>query len=580
MKFNLQKIYHGPNIYASVPLVVNKIDLEHGSIKRLIPLIQQMKNNYIKNNYPETKVILEESIYLINLMGEFILQLINDNNGILDIVNVFEEDGNIICCIEFESLEVTIRAIESAVSILYLLYKNEKDSKNKIENILDNFAKYAKYYLNYDKQLLCKAHELDIPSFQNSSNNYLFRQYGWGEKSRVFRQFSPMEDGYHGVNVSMDKLESKKLLKSLGVPVANHVIITQKEELKNAVNTIGYPCVIKPTQGSEGVGITANIQNFAQLEKAYIKVKKTQYGNNFIMLEEFIEGVDNRLVVIDGKFIGAFERLATTITGDGTSTVKQLIEVINEERNDLSKNRWLLETVNYDSELLDHLQTYDLTLESIIEKNKKIPLNSVSNCSAGGDLGKVIHNVPEEIKQIAQTIAKVTHIDILGIDYISKDITKPYSFGHGAITEFNHYLDFDLLNLVKTSLNTLEQCGRIPVQLLIITKNEMIKVEKYLKQNIDEYTGWCNQHKAFLGTLPLRIYNNKGWEIVKSLLRHQTLKKIIIVASFDEIKNIGLPLDRFDTIYYSEIDNDWLSVLEKTTNKLKKFDQDMINFGK
>ncbi len=572
MKIIKQHIFYGPNIYAPVPIVINSFIVNPSSTQHLIPILEYMCDTYLNNYKDDLVPKTNDSTYLIKLFCKFSFELINQHNGILEFIEVKQIDNQIIGFIEFESLEVTLKAIQVSIKILNLLIHDGLKSQN-IDKILDSFTQFAKFYHAYDKNLLLKSKQLNIPSFQYINTNPLYRQYGWGENSRIFRMFSPMEDGYHGVNISMDKLESKKLLRSIGMPIAKHVVVENQKQLEEAIKQIGFPCVIKPVRGSQGIGITANIKNFSQLEKAYQKVKKSQYGQHWIMLEEFIEGSDYRIVVVEGKCIGCFERLPTTICGNGSFTVKELIQEINIFRDNQEKNTELLKVINIDSTLVEHLETQDVSLNTILKEGKQIFLSSVSNYSAGGTIGKILKELPKEVCQIAETIAEITKIDVLGIDYISKDIQKPYCQGHGAITEFNHYIDSESLNLLETDIYPLEKCSRIQVDLIIIDKDSINSIENLLEKNDNASLGWCTNKKIYVGKLPLNNDNVNGWERVKVLLRQKTLSKAIIVCSVDEIITKGLPLDKFNTIHcIRNIDKEWYKVLEASSYKVKTFE--------
>ncbi|MBN2823916.1 MAG: ATP-grasp domain-containing protein [Campylobacterales bacterium] len=576
MKLTIKQIFYGANTYALVPIVLIAINQEEVATEHLVhccKALEHLFGEYIDKSLSNDST---PQSYIGNTIATIALNLINKNGGVLGVCGTKVENETIVAWVEFDSLHVTVKAIEIIFKAFIALLQNQRIEKTAIEKILADYAKFTQHHHSYEPLLLKASKELDIPSFQYSSGASLYRQYGWGKNSRVFRNSSPIEDSYHGVFTSMDKAASKELLKNIGLPVAKDAIIHSKEQLPQAVEKVGYPCVVKPIRGASGVGITANIKNFQELQTAFDFAKQSAFGNNPILIEKFIEGDDHRLMVLDGEFVGAIKRTPTYIVGDGNSTIKQLIETINSERKNTLNNPKKLKQIPFDDTLTKHLKTYNLSMDDILEKNLKLPLNSVANYSAGGVIEDVTDKVHPQIKKVSQSIANVTQIFNLGIDYITTDIAKSYQQTRGAITEYNHLPSLSLFKITKEPQKLFEQLlaksGKIPTHLIITDNPLATQIQNWLKSNIsNDSIGWLCNHEACIGELELTIYNQEGWEDVKLLLRQKTLEKAIIVVTNEEIVQKGMPLDRFNTIFYESVDEGWYRVLEQTTHHLKQF---------
>jgi cyanophycin synthetase len=50
-----------------------------------------------------------------------------------------------------------------------------------------------------------------------------------------------------------------------------------------------------------------------------------------VICEKFITGQDHRILVINYKFVAAALRTPAAVKGDGTSTIQQLIDKVNED---------------------------------------------------------------------------------------------------------------------------------------------------------------------------------------------------------------------------------------------------------
>ena len=61
-------------------------------------------------------------------------------------------------------------------------------------------------------------------------------------------------------------------------------------------------------------------------EAAYAKASAAHPA---VIVEEFIPGLDYRVLVIDGRVVAAAELRPALVTGDGVSTIRQLIDQAN-----------------------------------------------------------------------------------------------------------------------------------------------------------------------------------------------------------------------------------------------------------
>ncbi len=87
-----------------------------------------------------------------------------------------------------------------------------------------------------------------------------------------------------------DKLKMKKRLVENGVRTANYIAIKTKSDIKDALNKLHFPLILKATdlQGSRGIYI---VKNEAEIIRAYDEVCKLT-KNPYCVLEEFIEGTE------------------------------------------------------------------------------------------------------------------------------------------------------------------------------------------------------------------------------------------------------------------------------------------------
>lgn len=577
------KLFHGPNIYANVPIVL--IIIEVISVRPEVVLHTCKEMEKLLPNYVDESIskIIEPYTYFGILMSNFAFNLVNKNKGVLTSYGTKKNSNTILSWVEFDAPEVTLKAIQLFFDIFLPLLQKKQLSSASIDQAIANYAEFAKKYNNYDSELLSASKSLDIPSFQSMTNSF-YRQYGWGKNSRVFRNSSPMEDSYHGVFISMDKATSKELLKSIGMPVARDVVIQSKEQLEKAAEIIGYPCVVKPIRGAQAIGISVNILSFDELQNAFDYAKQSSFGNNPIMIEEFIDGYAYRIYIVRGKFFISTKKVPPILVGNGRLTIQSLIEEMNKQRMNSLTNPDSLKQIQINDELTVYLKKLHLTLQSILKDKQELQLSTTFTYGIhGASLENTTNITHPDIIQMAESIAKVAHIDVLAIDYITSDISKSFHEIKSAICEYNHFPGLGSLKLLGGSLYTSlevarifigDDVGRIPIFLVVVENSHLEQIHTWFINNIKENNvGYKCGDKVAVGKLALNTYESQAWNSVKMLLRQKTVEKIFLVCSKEEILEKGLPVDRLNAIFYEQIADDWLAVFDNATTRLQRYNQ-------
>lgn len=572
------KIFFGPNPYSTSPILIYKIELDKSVCligkKVCFQIINYFPKYFSNLNFNN----LESKVYIGMVLSHLAKHLINNNNGCIQNAGTTTHSEGLFIWVGFHYLNVTHQAIKLVLYIFQSLINGNNLHNKNIQTALNSFKLLCNKFHLASKPLLEIAQYDNIPMFPYLSNNEYW-QFGWGRQSIIFMNSSSMNDSYHGVKDSMNKATSIEILRSIGVPTAKSVAINKIQELEKAVQLVGYPCVIKPIRGTQGIGITANIQNYDELQIAYKYAKKSQFGQNSILVEAFIEGDDHRIMVANGQFQGLVKRKASYVVGDGKSTIKELINNLNEKRANVELNPNHLKSVIIDDFLITHLNRQTVSLDDIIEKDKIITLSNIANYSSGGIVEDVTDFAHAQIKDMAELISQSSGIANLGIDYITTDITKPYHEVNGAVTEYNHHPHLGLVSFLSNPKDTLRNIlnigsGRIPLIIAIINSSHFIQTINWCRSNLHKKTtGWRCADNVYIGQLSLEVTDTSGWETVKMLLRNKTLEQALLVCSDKEIMEKGLPVDKADYICLCEIDltSEWGVVIKKATPKIKKF---------
>lgn len=262
-----------------------------------------------------------------------------------------------------------------------------------------------------------------------------------GGRTVLFDQHMPELTSAASRSISNDKHASKVFLERAGVHTPKGEIFSY-EDLEKGIkyaNRIGYPVVIKPLTGTGGTGVTSNIQNDAHFRAAWDNVGR---AGSYIV-EKHVDGTDYRLFVVNGRFICAIKRIPVNITGDGKSTVVELIDKKNIER---SVNPYVsTKKVRLRPEMLRILKTHGFTKQSVIPDGVRIELMPVANIGTGGDSVDVTDMVHPGFAEIAVSAAHaIPGCFYAGVDLLVPDISRSPAEQTYVVCEINTRCDIGL----------------------------------------------------------------------------------------------------------------------------------------
>lgn len=198
----------------------------------------------------------------------------------------------------------------------------------------------------------------------------------------------------------------------------NHSMRDTKEALGYIDKSLGFPVYVKPSRGSQGVGV-ARVETAEELDKLL-----NQYNEERVkvaVIEEELKMPDYRILVFDDEVVNAYERRPFSVKGDGASNLKQLIDLKHKTLVDSGRD------IHFERQLpiiMNKLRKMGLSMTDIIPEGADVRLMDISNLSAGGtpvDVGEVMH---QRWRDLAVRVARIFDLRICGVDLACKDITQ------------------------------------------------------------------------------------------------------------------------------------------------------------
>jgi cyanophycin synthetase len=224
--------------------------------------------------------------------------------------------------------------------------------------------------------------------------------------------------------MTLSKEHTNNFLKKNNFPVPKSYV--SNKNINNYHNNLTFPLIVKPSDGSLGIDVISGIMTNKQLQYVLNMLHK-KYDK--LIVEEQMSGTMYRILYVNKKLISIIGRDSPYIIGNNRDTINELVKNYN---NNLPKNMYPIKI----NELYILSQGYKK--DHILEKNKKIFINNVLNYSGGAiTYNYPINKMNKENHKMFEDIMKKFDSNCLGIDFISKDLSKPYYENNAMIIEFN-----------------------------------------------------------------------------------------------------------------------------------------------
>ncbi len=265
-----------------------------------------------------------------------------------------------------------------------------------------------------------------------SNEKHLFVLHGKNKSLTVCELFSITRDpSGEAYRLSKDKILTYLLWKRARVPFPKYYhfknLLDFQEKLPNI--HFEYPIILKESSGSKSINVSMDIRSAHQLKKA-----ASSYKKGFIA-QQMVIGKEYRLLLHQGRLLGALLLIPPYIIGDGKHTIRELINLVNH-----SKAKKLV----LNEKSLASLQSDGFSAESIPKKNTTVYLQKNSRLAQGGESHDCTAIVHPKILRLAKKAIEATNLDLGGLDLICDDITLPPTNQKFMFLEVNTYPDLSI----------------------------------------------------------------------------------------------------------------------------------------
>ena len=452
-----RSVFVGPSLYAHFPVIRLELDLGKleawptgrlgaGFVDALVEAVPGLADHGCSYREPGGLIrrmkegegtwlghVLEHvAIELQNMAGEDVTfgktRSIDDRPGVYSVVY------------EYAQREEGIEAGELALKLLRSLLPEDLRSADAVPDdwnwpeARDTFIRYAqRRALGPSTMSLVKAaEERNIPWLRLNEQSLV--QLGHGKYQQRIQATVTGKTSHIAVELASDKEETNKILGSLGLPVPRQELVQSEGAARRVARKIGFPVVTKPYNGNHGRGISIKLGSDEEVVEGFLKA---QAISRSVIVETYLEGDDHRLLVVNGELVAATRRTPGHVIGDGTHTIRELVEIVNQDPRRGVGHEKVLTRIELDAQAEMMMARIEVTADSVPEAGREIYLRSTANLSTGGTATDVTDIIHPDNREMAVRAIKAIGLDVGGVDFLSTNIAESYKTIGGGICEVN-----------------------------------------------------------------------------------------------------------------------------------------------
>lgn len=389
-------------------------------------------------------------------------------------------------------------------------------------------------------------------------------QLGWGAKQKRILAAATSQTSAVSEDIVQDKDLTRRLLQEVGLPVPQGRPVTTAEDAWAAANEIGLPVVVKPRDGNQGRGVALNLYTKEQIAIAFDAAKEE---SDSVLVEQFAEGEDYRVLVIGKQLIAASRRYPAHVVGDGVQTIQELIAEKNRDPRRAADHAAALSKIRIDAVAMAVLTEQDVTPDSVPEKGRTILIRRNANLSTGGTAVDCTGEVHPTICAAAVEAAQTVGLDICGIDMIAPDISAPLSPRNGVIIELNarpglrmhlYPSEGEPRPVGKAVIDTMfaaEDNGRIPIVAVtgVNGKTTTTRFIAHLLTQNNWRVGFTSTDGVFVGSRMIDDGDCSGPKSARSILSFPLADAAVLETARGGILREGLAFDHCDVAVVTNI---------------------------
>lgn len=208
-----------------------------------------------------------------------------------------------------------------------------------------------------------------------------------------------------------DKQITAELMRSAGLSVPEQRVYEDDEQAKAFLEKHGR-IVVKPLEGEQGAGVSVDLDTADDMLAA---VRAAQQHDETVLLEEFAEGIDLRIIVINNEVVAAAVRKPAEIFGTGVHTIEELIEKVSRRRRAATGGE---SEIPFDDETERCVGSAGYQYSDTLPEGQSLQVRRTANLHTGGTIHDVTPQLSDTLRDAAVRAATALEIPVVGLDFI------------------------------------------------------------------------------------------------------------------------------------------------------------------
>jgi cyanophycin synthetase len=421
------------------------------------------------------------------------------------------------------------------------------------------------------KAILDEAASRDIPFIRLDRHSLV--QLGQGVHQQRIRATMTSRTPGIAVDIASDKSLTNRLLDSAGLPVPRSVVVDTADAAVSAALRLGFPCVVKPLDGNHGRGVQLDLRSEGDVREAFPQaIRESRSGD--VVVETYLTGNDYRCLVIGGKVAAIAQRVPASVTGDGEHTIRQLVEIANQDPRRGIGHEKVLTRVRIDEAAEELVRAQGFDLDAVPPAGTWIKLALTGNMSTGGtSVDRTMEAHPDNV-EIAETAAQIVGLDVAGIDFICPDIATPVRETGGGIVEVNaapgfrmhtHPTEGEPQYVARPVIDLLFPPGspaRIPIIAVTGTngKTTTVRMVGHILKLMGRRVGMTSTDGIVVDGRLIKKGDMSGPKSAQMVLQNPTVDTAVFEVARGGILREGLGYDRNDIAVVTNVTGDHLGL--------------------
>ncbi|MFZ0788624.1 MAG: N-acetylglutaminylglutamine synthetase [Chromatiaceae bacterium] len=215
-----------------------------------------------------------------------------------------------------------------------------------------------------------------------------------------------------------DKAVTHRVLRQAGLRVPEQARVEFLDQAEAFLSRLGS-VVVKPARGEQGAGISVDVRDLGTLERA---IQAARRVCDTVILEEYCQGEDLRIVVIDFKVVAAAIRRPAQVVGDGRQTIRELTQAQSRRRRAATGGE---SAIPMDKETERCIAQAGHGWDDTLPEGEVLQVRKTANLHTGGTIHDVTADLHPTLAEEAVTAALALDIPVTGLDFLVPAVDQP-----------------------------------------------------------------------------------------------------------------------------------------------------------